>query len=130
MNPKQGAFLDDIIKFALIALIIVVPIRWFVAQPFVVKGPSGPIACVEDAGNKIAACIQDNIDQSLIGLEEMNWDEHVSACEIKLLIDRRNSKKYSSCRIVLEAGPIRTLSRDHGSWGVRPRAQIILYGNR
>lgn len=32
--------LGDTIKFALIALLIVVPIRWFVAQPFVVRGAS------------------------------------------------------------------------------------------
>ena len=40
MEPPKNAFLDDIIKFALIALLIVVPIRWFVAQPFVVRGAS------------------------------------------------------------------------------------------
>lgn len=38
-NEKRGA-LTDIVKFALIALLIVVPIRWFVAQPFIVKGAS------------------------------------------------------------------------------------------
>lgn len=32
--------LTEIIRFALIALIIVVPIRWFVAQPFIVSGAS------------------------------------------------------------------------------------------
>jgi signal peptidase I len=40
MDNKSDGFFDDIIKFALIALLIVVPIRWFVAQPFVVKGAS------------------------------------------------------------------------------------------
>lgn len=32
--------LTEIVRFALIALIIVVPIRWFVAQPFIVSGAS------------------------------------------------------------------------------------------
>ncbi|MEK7063574.1 MAG: signal peptidase I [Patescibacteria group bacterium] len=31
---------SDILSFALIALIIVIPIRWFVAQPFIVRGAS------------------------------------------------------------------------------------------
>jgi signal peptidase I len=40
MTPPRSAVVDDVIKFALIALIIVVPIRWFVAQPFIVRGAS------------------------------------------------------------------------------------------
>jgi signal peptidase I len=32
--------LNEILRFALIALIIVLPIRWFVAQPFIVSGAS------------------------------------------------------------------------------------------
>ena len=40
MESKESGFFDDIIKFALIALLIVVPIRWFIAQPFVVRGAS------------------------------------------------------------------------------------------
>ena len=32
--------LAEIVRFALIALIIVIPIRWFVAQPFIVSGAS------------------------------------------------------------------------------------------
>ncbi len=32
--------LTEIIQFALIALIIVVPVRWFIAQPFIVSGAS------------------------------------------------------------------------------------------
>jgi signal peptidase I len=40
MLPKPSGFFDDIIKFALIALLIVIPIRWFIAQPFVVHGAS------------------------------------------------------------------------------------------
>ena len=37
---KEEHPLTEIIRFALIALIIVVPIRWFVAQPFIVSGAS------------------------------------------------------------------------------------------
>jgi len=37
---EKSALLDDIIKFALIALLVVVPIRVFVAQPFIVRGAS------------------------------------------------------------------------------------------
>jgi signal peptidase I len=40
MQNDKNAILDDIIKFALIALLIVVPLRWFIAQPFVVRGAS------------------------------------------------------------------------------------------
>ncbi len=39
-NILQNPIVGDTIKFALIALIIVVPIRWFVAQPFIVRGAS------------------------------------------------------------------------------------------
>ena len=37
--PRRG-FTEDVVSFALIALLIVVPIRWFVAQPFIVRGAS------------------------------------------------------------------------------------------
>lgn len=36
--PKSS--LAEIVRFALIALIIVIPIRWYVAQPFIVSGAS------------------------------------------------------------------------------------------
>lgn len=36
---KENSFLE-IVRFALIALIIVLPVRWFVAQPFIVSGAS------------------------------------------------------------------------------------------
>ncbi len=38
-NPREG-FFKEIIKFTIIALVIVVPIRTYVAQPFIVSGPS------------------------------------------------------------------------------------------
>jgi len=37
---KPDGVVDDLIKFALIALLVVVPIRLYVAQPFVVQGAS------------------------------------------------------------------------------------------
>jgi signal peptidase I len=37
--PKENSFLE-IARFAFIALVIVLPIRWFVAQPFIVSGAS------------------------------------------------------------------------------------------
>lgn len=37
---KQDGFLAEIIKFSLVALLIVLPIRLFVAQPFIVSGAS------------------------------------------------------------------------------------------
>ena len=40
MPPERSAIVSDTIKFALIALLIVIPIRWFVAQPFIVRGDS------------------------------------------------------------------------------------------
>ena len=40
MQDQKRGVMEDTVKFALIALLIVVPIRWFVAQPFVVKGAS------------------------------------------------------------------------------------------
>jgi signal peptidase I len=39
-EPKQENFFKEIIKFTLIALAIVIPIRTFVAQPFIVSGAS------------------------------------------------------------------------------------------
>jgi signal peptidase I len=38
--PKKENFLKEIIKFVLIALIIIVPIRTYVAEPFIVSGLS------------------------------------------------------------------------------------------
>jgi len=37
---KRDGVVDDLVKFALIALLVVLPIRFFVAQPFVVRGAS------------------------------------------------------------------------------------------
>lgn len=37
---QKTSFTYDVVTFALIALAIVVPIRWFVAQPFIVRGDS------------------------------------------------------------------------------------------
>lgn len=39
-KPKEEHPLVEIVRFALIALIIVIPVRWFVAQPFIVSGAS------------------------------------------------------------------------------------------
>ncbi len=39
-ESRQKHPLTEIIQFAIIALLIVVPIRWFVAQPFIVSGAS------------------------------------------------------------------------------------------
>ncbi len=39
LDPPENSFLE-IAKFALIALVIVLPIRWFIAQPFIVSGAS------------------------------------------------------------------------------------------
>jgi signal peptidase I len=36
----QGSFFKDILKFGLIALVIVIPIRLYIAQPFIVSGAS------------------------------------------------------------------------------------------
>lgn len=39
-KPKTGNALVELIQFVLLALIIVLPIRWFIAQPFIVSGAS------------------------------------------------------------------------------------------
>lgn len=39
-EPQQESFLSEIIRFSLVALLIVLPIRMFVAQPFIVSGAS------------------------------------------------------------------------------------------
>ncbi len=39
-SPKKENFFVEIIRFTLIALLIVVPIRIFIAQPFIVQGAS------------------------------------------------------------------------------------------
>jgi signal peptidase I len=39
-TPKKENFFKEIVKFTLIALAIVIPIRTYIAQPFVVKGDS------------------------------------------------------------------------------------------
>lgn len=39
-EPKKENFLKEIVKFTLIAIVIVVPIRAYVAQPFIVSGAS------------------------------------------------------------------------------------------
>lgn len=40
MEPKKENFIHEIVKFSLIALLVVLPIRLFVAQPFIVRGAS------------------------------------------------------------------------------------------
>ena len=40
LNSHQENFFKEIIKFALLAVIIVLPIRFFIAQPFIVSGAS------------------------------------------------------------------------------------------
>ena len=39
-NQVRDGIVDDLVKFALIALLIVIPVRIFIAQPFVVRGAS------------------------------------------------------------------------------------------
>ena len=39
-GEKRDSFFTELLKFALIALIIVVPVRLFVAKPFIVSGRS------------------------------------------------------------------------------------------
>lgn len=39
-ETKKDGVVDDLVKFALIALLIVLPIRVFIAQPFIVRGAS------------------------------------------------------------------------------------------
>src|SRR6185295_2417670 len=39
-QENRDSFFTELLKFAVIALIIVVPIRFFVAQPFIVSGAS------------------------------------------------------------------------------------------
>ncbi len=38
--PEKENFFKEIIKFTIIALIVVIPIRTYIAQPFIVSGPS------------------------------------------------------------------------------------------
>ena len=40
MSEASSSFVKDVVSFALIALVIVLPIRWFIAQPFIVRGDS------------------------------------------------------------------------------------------
>src|SRR6185295_12680549 len=37
---KRESFFSELLKFALVALLIVVPVRFFIAQPFIVSGAS------------------------------------------------------------------------------------------
>ena len=39
-EKKEDSFLSEIVRFSIIALIIVLPIRMFIAQPFIVSGAS------------------------------------------------------------------------------------------
>lgn len=39
-QEKGDSFFTELLKFALVALVIVIPIRFFVAQPFIVSGAS------------------------------------------------------------------------------------------
>lgn len=38
--PKKENFFKEIVKFIVIALLIVIPVRTYIAQPFIVSGPS------------------------------------------------------------------------------------------
>jgi signal peptidase I len=39
-SPKKNSFLKELISYAIVALVVVIPIRTWVAQPFVVNGSS------------------------------------------------------------------------------------------
>ena len=39
-KQSQENSLTEVLRFALIALLIVLPVRWFIAQPFIVSGAS------------------------------------------------------------------------------------------
>lgn len=39
-TPKKSSFIKELISYALIAIVIVIPIRIFIAQPFIVSGSS------------------------------------------------------------------------------------------
>ncbi|MEK7613753.1 MAG: signal peptidase I [Patescibacteria group bacterium] len=39
-HERHDTLVDDLVKFALIALLIVLPIRMFIAQPYIVRGAS------------------------------------------------------------------------------------------
>lgn len=39
-EPKQGSFFGDLLRFSLLSVAIVIPIRLFVASPFIVNGAS------------------------------------------------------------------------------------------
>ncbi len=39
-DEKRGDFFTELLKFAALALIIVIPVRLFIAQPFIVSGAS------------------------------------------------------------------------------------------
>lgn len=39
-SSVRDKFIDDLVRFALIALLIVIPVRVFIAQPFIVRGAS------------------------------------------------------------------------------------------
>jgi len=39
-EPEQNSFIGEIFKFAVLALVIVIPFRLFIAQPFIVSGAS------------------------------------------------------------------------------------------
>lgn len=39
-KQKRDGVINDLVKFSLIALLVVIPIRFYVAQPFVVRGAS------------------------------------------------------------------------------------------
>jgi len=39
-TTKRDGVVDDLVKFSLIALLVVIPIRFFVAEPYVVRGAS------------------------------------------------------------------------------------------
>ena len=40
MDEKQGSFFKEMLQFAILALVIVFPVRLFIAQPFIVSGAS------------------------------------------------------------------------------------------
>lgn len=40
INKAEGGFFLEILKFTVVAILIVAPIRFFIAQPFIVKGES------------------------------------------------------------------------------------------
>ena len=143
MDTKRDQLVDDFVKFALVALLIVLPIRAFVAQPFVVRGESmeptfkdGDYLIVDQLSYRLGAPRRGDViimrypkDQSLFFIKRIIGlpGETVELEGSNVVVDRPNAAPITLDEPYVEAGH---LENEYGSYTLGPTDYFVKGDNR